>query len=117
MDENAAYTDVLRIKKKFRESLQLSCYFNDAQVVQVERYSDQVLKLKKEAHNKWKPGIKLRKKNLGSNECLSYFFDGSFFLFQFSQVENHLVTNERTRPRSSALAGPITFTTITYNRI
>ena len=64
MDENAAYTDVLRIKKKFRESLQLSCYFNDAQVVQVERYSDQVLKLKKEAHNKWKPGIKLRKKNL-----------------------------------------------------
>ena len=53
---------MLRIKKKFRELNQLSCYFKETQVVAVERYSDQVSKLKNEALSKWKPG-NYKKKN------------------------------------------------------
>lgn len=55
MDQTTAYTDILRIKKKIRELNQLSCFYVDTKIAAVERYSDQVSKLKKEALSNWKP--------------------------------------------------------------
>lgn len=73
MDQTDAYTNILRIKKKFRELNQQSCYFKETQVVAVERYSDQVSKLKKEALSKWKPGKCKRKQNIDQSSTLNNY--------------------------------------------